>query len=113
MRRHRAASSLHRIADVERHPDRTFCGVVVTGIGIVEEHHDPVAGEPLERALDTGGPSAPIARWYSASTPITSSGSLVSANGVKFRMSANSTTISRRWLSQEVLVADDQIGQLR
>ena len=37
-----------------------------------------------------------------ASTPITSSGSLVSAKGVKFRRSEKTTTISRRWLSRRL-----------
>ena len=41
---------VHRIADLQRHPDGALCGVVVWD-RIVEEHHDPVAGEPLERAL--------------------------------------------------------------
>ena len=48
-----------------------------------------------------------------SSTPITSSGSLGSAKGVKFLRSVNTTTISLRWLSSRILVQlDDQIGQL-
>ena len=43
-----------------------------------------------------------MAAWYSARTSITSSGSLVSANGVKFRRSQNTTTISRRWLRRRL-----------
>ena len=43
---------------------------------------------------------SPSAAWYSSRTPITSSGSLASANGVNPRRSQNTTTISRRWLSR-------------
>ena len=42
--------------------------------------------------------SSPNGSWYSPSTPITSSGSLASANGVNPRRSQKTTTISRRWL---------------
>ena len=65
----------HRIADPQRHPDGALGGVVVRN-RVVEEHHHPVAGEPLERALvfvdqrthRRGGtprarPSPPRARW--------------------------------------------------
>ena len=46
---------------------------------------------------------------------MTSSGSLDSANGVKPRRSQKTTTISRRWLREEALVArvDHQVDQLR
>ena len=37
------------VSDVEDHPDRTL-RVVVARNRVVEEHHDPVAREPLERA---------------------------------------------------------------
>ncbi len=40
--------------------------------------------------------SAPIAAWYSRSTPITSSGSAVSVKAVKPRRSMKTTVISRR-----------------
>ncbi len=73
----------HGVADLQRHSHRTLRGVVVRD-RVVEEHHDPVTGEPLERAF-VFVDQAP--RWPGdtrASTPITSSGSLVSANGVKF-----------------------------
>ena len=43
---------------------------------------------------------SPSAAWYSPRTPITSSGSLASANGVNPRRSQKTTTISRRWLSR-------------
>ena len=44
--------------------------------------------------------SSPIAVWNSRMTPITSSGSVETLNAVQPRRSANSTAISRRWLSR-------------
>ena len=43
---------------------------------------------------------SPSAWWYSLRTPITSSGSLDSANMVNPRRSQKATTTSRRWLSR-------------
>ena len=40
----------HGVPELQRHPDRTL-GRVVTRDRVVEEHHDPVTGEPLERAF--------------------------------------------------------------
>ena len=42
--------------------------------------------------------SRPISAWYSRRTPITSSGSAVSAKAVKPRRSRKTTVTSRRWL---------------
>ena len=59
--------------------------------------------------------SAPIAAWYSRSTPITSSGSAVSVKAVKPRRSRNTTVISRRWLfsGSSAPPATISLGQLR
>ena len=51
----------HGVANLQRHPDCTL-GRVVARDRVVEEHHDPVAGEPFERAFVCGGPTPRCAR---------------------------------------------------
>src|SRR5215831_10138496 len=65
-----------RLAHRHRHLDRA-AGRVGARHGVVEQHHDPVTRELIERALELGneGPRAP---WYSRRKSRTFSGSAVS-----------------------------------
>ena len=58
--------------------------------------------------------SVPISRWYSRRTPMTSSGSAVSAKAVKPRRSRKTTVTSRRWRPERIFrtARHDQLRQL-
>ena len=76
------------------------CGASGARQRIVEEDHQAVAGEALERALEAVDEVAERRVVLAAARAITSSGSAVSANAVKPRRSQKTTVISRRWLSR-------------
>ena len=65
---------------------------------VVEEDHDAVAGEALERALVRRGSARPSPRGTRAARPSPPPGSAVSVKAVKPRRSRKTTVISRRWL---------------
>ena len=98
-RAHASARPADPGAHRDAHPDRAQRPVVAAD-RVVEEHHQAVAGEPLEGALEAEDQVAERLRGTPSRTPITSSGSLASANVVNPRRSQKTTTISRRWLSR-------------
>ena len=65
---------------------------------VVEEDHDAVAGEVLERALVRHDQRARSRRGTRAARPSPPRARRVSVNAVKPRRSRNTTVISRRWL---------------
>ena len=83
------------------------------GTGSLKKTMIPSPVKRSERALVRVHVACRRPRGSRRSTAITSSGSLVSANGVKPWKSQNTTTISRRWVASRLLVVDDDVGELR
>ena len=102
---------VHRVADLQRHAHRTLGGVIVRD-RVVEEHHYPVAGEPLEGALVLVNQCAhrPVvfgeyAHHFLGFTGFCERGEVPEIGEQHDYFPAMAL--------EEVLVADDQIGQLR
>ena len=109
---HPSARTRTRSRIATRHPDRSGC--VIDRQRIVEEDHQPVAGEPLQRSA-VGEDEVPKASWYSCRTPITSSGSLDSANGEPAKITEDHHDLASV-AAKEVLVAGvdhhvDELGE--
>src|SRR5258705_2822146 len=85
----------HAVPHRERHANRPFLRIRY-GHRVIEKDHHAVAGEA--RVPSWARISLPISAWYSRRTPITSSGSVISAKAVKPRRSRKATVISRRWV---------------
>ena len=102
---------VHRIADLQRHADGALGGVVVRD-RIVEEHHDPVAGEPLERALVLVDQCAhrPVVLREHPHHFLGLTG--LGERGEVPQIGEEHDDFAAMAL-EKVLVADDQIGQLR
>jgi hypothetical protein len=101
---------LHGVADPQRHPYRAFCGVVARD-RVIEEHHDPVAREPLEGAfvgMDEGA-DGPVVLGEHAHH-------LLRLAGLRERREVPQVAERHDDLApvtpQQALVANDEIGQL-